>query len=121
MGLTWNSLKNASHFLHFARFASTALLLLAVVQPSLAKRKDDVVVMKNGDRFTGEIKGLQHGELSLKADYMKESVRLDWNRVERLESQDKFIVALADGHRYAGRIERIEGEKAEPWTLVRMH
>jgi uncharacterized protein (UPF0335 family) len=52
---------------------------------------------------------------------MKESVRLDWNRVERLESQDKFIVALADGHRYAGRIERIEGEKAEPWTLVRMH
>jgi putative salt-induced outer membrane protein YdiY len=95
-----------------AGFAYTALLLIAVVQPSLAKRRDDVVVMKNGDRFTGEIRGLQRGELSFKAGYMKDSVRLDWNRVERLESQDQFIVALVNGRRYAGRIEKIEGEQA---------
>ncbi len=99
-------------FQYAAGFAYTALLLIAVVQPSLAKRKDDVVVMKNGDRLTGEIRGLQNGELSFKSEYMTQSVRLDWNRVERLESQDKFIVALADGRRYAGRIEKIGGEKA---------
>ena len=99
------------HLFQNAGFAYTALLLVAVVQPSLAKRKDDVVVMKNGDRFTGEIKGLQHGELSFKSEYMSQSVRLDWNRVERLESQDQFIVALVDGRRYAGNIEKIEGEK----------
>jgi putative salt-induced outer membrane protein YdiY len=111
VGLIGTSLKNALHSFHYAGFACTALLLFAVAQPSLAKRKDDVVVMKNGDRFTGEIRGLQHGELSFKSEYMKESVRLDWNRVERLESQDQFIVALADGRRYAGNIEKIEGEK----------
>jgi putative salt-induced outer membrane protein YdiY len=112
MGLIGISLRNALYSFQYSRFACTALLLVAVVQPSLAKRKDDVVVMKNGDRFTGEIKGLQHGELSFKSEYMTQSVRLDWNRVERLESQDHFIVALSDGHRYAGRIEKIEGEEA---------
>jgi putative salt-induced outer membrane protein YdiY len=110
VGLFGTRLKKALQSFHYAGFVCTALLVVAVAQPSLAKRKDDVVVMKNGDRFTGEIKGLQHGELSFKSDYMKESVRLDWNRVERLESQDQFIVALADGRRYAGRIEKIEGE-----------
>ena len=111
VGLIRTSLKKASHSFRYAGFACTTLLLVAVAQPSLAKRRDDVVVMKNGDRFTGEIKGLQHGELSFKAQYMTGSVRLDWKRVERLESQDQFIVALADGHRYAGRIQKIEGEK----------
>jgi hypothetical protein len=40
-------------------------ILLCLSQSLLAKRKDDVVVMQNGDTFTGEIKRLQHGELSL--------------------------------------------------------
>jgi putative salt-induced outer membrane protein YdiY len=105
------SLKNALHSFQYAGFVWTTLLLVALVQPSLAKRRDDVVVMKNGDRLTGEIKGLQHGELSFRASYMTASVRLDWKRVERLESRDPFIVGLADGHRYAGHIEKIEGEK----------
>jgi len=36
--------------------------------PAFAKNDDDVVVLKNGDRLTGEIKGLQKGELKIKAD-----------------------------------------------------
>jgi hypothetical protein len=70
--------------------------LLSVLAIS-AKNKDDVVIMKNGDRLTGEIKGLQRGELSFKADYMAEAVRLDWARVERLESQATFMILMADG------------------------
>jgi putative salt-induced outer membrane protein YdiY len=61
--------------------------------------------MKNGDRFTGEIKGLAHGELSFKASYMTASVRLNWEDVERLESKDPFIVSLTDGRRIWGFIE----------------
>jgi len=72
----------------------------------LAKRKDDVVVMTNGDKFTGEIKSLQYGELVFKSDYMKDSVHLDWKRVETLQSQDTFIVALTDGERVTGLISR---------------
>lgn len=62
-----------------------------------AKRADDVVVLKNGDRLTGEIRSLQRGELKFKAGYMAEAVRLDWSKVERLESKDRFLIALVDG------------------------
>src|SRR6185369_11345445 len=70
---------------------------LTCTSATLAKNTDDVVVLKNGDRVTGEIKGLQRGELRIKADYMAEAVRLDWARIERLESKSTFIIALVDG------------------------
>jgi len=41
---------------------------------TFAKHSHDVVVLKNGDRLTGEIKGLQRGELKIKADYIAEAV-----------------------------------------------
>jgi putative salt-induced outer membrane protein YdiY len=70
---------------------------LLFVLTAIAKNVDDVVVLKNGDRLTGEIKGLQSGELRIKADYMAEAVRLDWSRVERLESKSTFMIWLVDG------------------------
>lgn len=88
----------------FRRMMVIALLLLTY--PVFAKRKDDVVIMKNGDTFTGEIKGLQGGELVFKSDYMKDSVYLDWKRVETLESKDTFIVDLTNGDRVTGFIAR---------------
>jgi hypothetical protein len=80
-------------------FIWTGILLLTLTWASSirAKNNDDVVVLKNGDRLTGEIKGLQRGELKIKADYMAEAVRLDWTRIERLESKSTFIIALVDG------------------------
>ena len=72
-------------------------LTLLLVLTALAKNVDDVVVLKNGDRLTGEIKGLQRGELRIKADYMAEAVRLDWAKVDRLESKSVFMIWLVDG------------------------
>ena len=53
-------------------FRPGIIILLSFVcsVAAIAKDKDDVVVLKNGDRMTGEIKGLQRGELRFKADYM---------------------------------------------------
>lgn len=62
--------------------------------------------MKNGDTFTGEIKGLQSGELEFKADYMKEAVYLDWNRVKLLQSKDTYIIVLIDGARVTGMFQK---------------
>ena len=64
--------------------------------------------MKNGDKLTGEIKKLANGILYFKADYMVDTVQLDWTRVEQLESSDHFIVFLSSGQRVTGTI------KAEP-------
>jgi putative salt-induced outer membrane protein YdiY len=83
-----------------------ALFILCLAQTSPAKNKDDVIVMKNGDRLTGEIKQLDHGLLYLKASYMNASVELDWNEVATLQTKDPFITTLTSGRRVTGAIER---------------
>jgi hypothetical protein len=74
-----------------------------------AKRRDDVIVMKDGDKFTGEIKKLENGILYFKAEYMVDSVQLDWARLESLESKDRFNVLLTDGKRMTGVIGKLKG------------
>jgi len=48
------------------------LMLTTIAFSSLAaaKSRDDIVVLNNGDRMTGEIKSLGHGELKFKSSYM---------------------------------------------------
>ena len=75
--------------------------------PSFAKRKDDVIVMTNGDTFTGEIKQLTHGELVFNSAYMKDSVHLDWAKVDSMQSKDAYIVSLSNGQRVTGLICKV--------------
>ena len=91
---------------HQACRSALIFLLVAVCAASaLAKRVDDVVILKNGDRLTGEIKSLQRGELRFKADYMAEAVRLDWARVERLVSKDTYLIYLTNGQLFTDSLE----------------
>ena len=80
-------------------FSLGAIMFLCLLSSltATAKSVEDVVVLKNGDRMTGEIKGLQRGELRFKSDYMAESVRLDWSKVQSLESKSTFMIWLVDG------------------------
>jgi hypothetical protein len=39
------------------------ILLSLTASPLFAKRKDDLVVLKNGDHITGEIKIIEHGTI----------------------------------------------------------
>jgi len=73
--------------------------------PAQAKRKD-LVIMKNGDRLTGEVKKLEHGILYVDLAYVSGSIGLDWLQVERVESTGGFQVVLKDGERVAGTIEK---------------
>jgi putative salt-induced outer membrane protein YdiY len=88
------------------RHALVVLMLLLCACPLFGKRKDDVIIMTNGDKFTGEIKSLQYGELIFKSEYMKDSVHLDWKRVKVLQSKDPFIVSLTNGTRVTGLIDK---------------
>ncbi|HKP36613.1 MAG TPA: DUF481 domain-containing protein [Pyrinomonadaceae bacterium] len=80
-----------------------AALFVSLTTEIFAKRTDDVVVFKNGDRLTGEIKRLQGGELTFKASYMAEAVRLDWSKVAKLESRDHYLISMADGNLFSER------------------
>jgi hypothetical protein len=81
-------------------YAAIIVFILVTTPNVLGKHDDDVVVLKNGDRVTGEIKGLQRGELRIKANYMAEAVRLDWARVDRIESKSRYMIWLVDGTRF---------------------
>lgn len=94
-----------------------ALAMVTLMSSLLAQRKDvvtskdDVITMKNGDKFTGEVKKLQKGKLLFKADYMAANVQLDWSKVRRVESPNLFYVTLADGRRFAAQIHITDGNK----------
>ena len=95
-------------------------LLTLLTGAMFGKRKDDVVVMNNGDTFTGEIKSLAYGELVFKSDYMADSVHLDWKKVKVLKSKDEFIVTLSNGDRVTGvvTLEGRSGEDDETFRVV---
>ena len=46
----------------------------------LAQEKKDLIVMKNGDRFTGEIKGLSGGTLFVSLDYVDGNIAVQCRR-----------------------------------------
>ncbi len=87
------------------------LVGLAVFSPSpaSARAKTDVIVMKNGDHITGEIKRLENAILVVDLAWVDGSISIDWFKVARLESQALFIVKLEDGSVYSARVITPEG------------
>ena len=73
-------------------------------------QRTDVVVMKNGDRFTCEITGLKYGTLFVKLDYVDGTVEIDWAKVEKVESKRLFLVKTQDGIVREGIISAVEPE-----------
>jgi len=98
-------------FLHASRFFLLASLLACLCSLAQAKRKD-VVVMNNGDHFTGQVKRLQNGLLFVETDYVSVNIGLDWNQVKSVQSIATFQIVLNNGQRLEGKIEKISGEKA---------
>ena len=89
------------------RVLISLLAIITCTPPAWSKHVDDVVILKNGDRLTGEIKGLQRGELKFKASYMAEAVRLDWTKVARLESKSTFLIYLIDGTLFTDSLQLV--------------
>jgi hypothetical protein len=71
------------------------LLLIGV--PLSAREKSDILVMRNGDRFTCEIKSLDADTLSIGLDYASGTIAINWDKVEHVESKQLFLVKTQDG------------------------
>jgi uncharacterized protein DUF481 len=69
-----------------------------------ARQSTDVIVMANGDRFTGTIKRLEAGVLYVGLDYADGDVSLEWAKVARVESDQLFIVKTQDGSVFVGKL-----------------
>jgi len=84
-----------------------AILLGAAIlaaNPLFAREKTDVLIMKNGDHITCEIKGLLSNTLYISIDYILGTLSVDWDRVDHLESKQLFLVKTQDGKVYTGAL-----------------
>jgi putative salt-induced outer membrane protein YdiY len=98
-------------FLRARQFRVLVALMAMACLTSQAKRMD-VVIMKNGDRLTGEVKKMENGLLYVETDYVSGSVGLDWRQVKSVQTNADFQVALRDGSRVAGTISKVASEES---------
>jgi len=70
--------------------------------------------MKNGDRFTCQIKALNSGTLYVSLPYVVETLSVDWSKVARLESTQLFLVKTESGAVYRGVINSAESSPDRP-------
>src|SRR5258708_102566 len=86
-----------------APWALAAGLVLLFARPLAVADKVDVIHLKNGDRITCEIKGLDRSILSISTDPLgKASVH--WGEVADLASPREFDVQLRSGQHYLGSL-----------------
>jgi hypothetical protein len=82
--------------------------------PLFAQESTDVIVMKNGDRLTGAIKGLSAGVLYMSMEYILGTSSVQWSKVARLESKQLFLVRTEDGSVYTGTLHTADTPGGRP-------
>lgn len=85
------------------------LVLVLVCMPVVARPAKDVLHFKNGDKWTCEIKKLDHGYLYVGLDYVDGTVNVDWSTIESIESSQLFVVTDANGVVHIGSISTSHG------------
>ncbi len=99
--------------------------------PLAAGEKTDVVILKNGDRITGEIKQLERGKLEVGTDSIG-TIYMNWLDIERLTSGQQLEAEVQSGEKFFGTLGpaaekgklEITGESTstvlEPSSVVRI-
>jgi hypothetical protein len=85
--------------------------------PLFARESTDVIVMKNGDHLTGEIKGLNAGVLYVSMKYILGTSSVQWSEVARLESKQLFLVKTENGSVYTGTLNTANTEGNRPMKI----
>lgn len=89
------------------------ILLATWSTPLPAAPRTDVLIFLNGDRLTGEVKGLERGQLSFKTDATG-TIDIEWNKIASLQTNQYLQVELTNGLRYYGQAPRAD----EPGQLL---
>jgi putative salt-induced outer membrane protein YdiY len=83
--------------------ACGAAMCVLCAAPVFAAPKTDVVVLRNGDRITGEIKGLEHSRLRYSTDHLG-TIYVEWDKIARITSDQYLQLERSDGSRYYGQL-----------------
>jgi putative salt-induced outer membrane protein YdiY len=85
------------------RLAAVVLLVAAAgATPALAA-KTDVVVLRNGDTLTGEVRELSRGRLSFKTDDIG-TIDIEWDKIGSVNADATFEVGDIDGRQFFGAL-----------------
>ena len=87
----------------------TRLVLASALVASVASTgtawadKSDIILFKNGDRLTGELKTFDRGKVSFDTNATG-VIKVEWDDIEQLYSNTTFEVSLDDGGRLYGSL-----------------
>lgn len=81
--------------------AAALTLLLGASTPALAA-KTDIIVLRNGDRLTGEVTQLRQGKLQVKTDDAG-TLSIEWDKIAAITTAALYDVTLRDGQHLLGR------------------
>jgi hypothetical protein len=93
------------------------LLYVVIASPLFSRDKSDVLVMRNGDRLTCEIKSLDADTLSVSLDYAAGAISINWSKVDHIESKQLFLVKTQDGLVYSGSLSTPAAPGARPTKI----
>jgi Protein of unknown function, DUF481 len=99
------------------RGLAMAALIASLADLAMARDKTDVIVLKNGDRITGEVKKLENGILDVDLDYVDGTLAIDWLKVDRFESKALFLVKLQDGTIFSASVVKREALNGTPLEI----
>jgi Protein of unknown function, DUF481 len=90
---------------------------LLAVSPLHAREKSDVIVMKNGDKITCEVKNLSSNTLYVSVDYILNTISVDWTKVDHIDSKQLFLVKTQAGIIYKGALSTPESPDQRPLQI----
>jgi hypothetical protein len=98
---------------------ATVLLItgLLLAGSASADPKRDVIELRNGDRFTGEIRELNNGRLELKTDDVG-TIYIEWDKVRSVFAPEQFEVLLLNGRILLGQFQTAQAGKTELETMA---
>jgi hypothetical protein len=113
---SWTEQSFRSTVIHATMHCKVVLFLLAIlaVTPMQAREKSDVIIMKNGDKITCEIKGLSSNTLYISAEYILNTLSVDWTKVDHIDSKQLFLVKTQGGSTYTGTLSSPETAAGRP-------
>jgi hypothetical protein len=95
--------RRKADYCRLVALASFAACCPLVSAPLAAAPKTDVVELVNGDRITGEIKGMEHNRLRFSTDHMG-TLYIEWDKIARVRSDQYLLLERFDGVRYYGQL-----------------
>jgi len=78
-------------------------LCMILTMPAIAA-KEDIIVLKNGDYITGEVKRMEFARLSYSTDAMK-TLSIEWNEIKYLKAKETFRIELETGYDFSGSLD----------------